>query len=85
MIGEEDVARTHLFTGAQRVFDLILDRLLHGAEMDGNVRRVGDQATGRVEHCATVVQTLLDVGRHGRALKYSNQSFNAQLNLKKQI
>lgn len=50
---------------------LELHRLLHGAQVDGDVGGVGDQPAVRAKEGAGEVQPLLDVGGDGRALQDS--------------
>ncbi len=43
------------------------DGVRHGAEVDGDVLGLGDQAAARVEERGRAVAALLDVGGEGRA------------------
>lgn len=49
--------------------DLVHDSLLHGPQMNGQVRSVGHQSTAVIEQGATEIQTLFDVGRNGGLLQ----------------
>ena len=50
---------------------LVLDRLLHGPQVNGDVRRVGHETAVWSEHRAGEVQTFLDVGGDGGSLENS--------------
>ena len=56
------VAQNHVaLANARMVGYLVLDGLLHGAQVHGYVGRVGDQTARGVEHGAAVVEALFDV------------------------
>ena len=65
MIGHHDIARPQ---GA--VVDEFAHAQTHGAEVDGDVRRVDDQPALGVEQSAGEILALLDVGRDGRSLEH---------------
>ena len=69
MIGQDHVA---LFErSGLRILDLKLERLLHCAQVNCNMRCVGNEAAVGVEHGAAVVESLFDVGRNGCSLEDS--------------
>ncbi len=51
------------------------DALTHGAKMNGNVRRIRDEAASRIEDCAGKVESLLDIHRMGSVLKDDTHLF----------
>ena len=57
-VGEENIAGLQL---AEVQLMLILDRMLHAAQMDWDVRSVGHQASVGTEDGAAEIQALLDV------------------------
>ena len=66
VVGDEDVAALEL---AAPDGGLGADAGTHAAEVDGEVGRVGDEGTRRVEQGAAVVEPLLDVCAHRRLLQ----------------
>ena len=54
-----------------RLVYLVTDGFRHGAQVDGQVGRIGDQGAVRAEQGAAEVQALLDVHADGGALQHS--------------
>ena len=67
VVGHDHVARTRVLGEA---CEHRAHRRSHGAQVDGNVGRVGDQPARGVEDRAGVVEALLDVGRHRGVAKH---------------
>lgn len=65
VVGQNHVPLGEPFPGPH----LELHGLLHGTQVHGNVRRVGDEAAVGAKQGAREIQTLLDVRRNGRALE----------------
>ena len=66
VVGQDDVTAMQV---ALQGVHLEPDGVLHRPEVNRNVRRIGDEATGVVEEGAAKVQPLLDVGGDGGPLE----------------
>ena len=64
-----DVARPHPAPVLRPAVDQVADAVAHRAEMDGDVRRVGDEPPARIEDRAGEIEPLADVDRGGAALE----------------
>ena len=72
VVGQDDVTSMQVVLQG---LHLKPDGVLHGAEVNGNVRRVGNEAAGVIEEGAAEVEPLLDVGGDGGSLKNAAHLF----------
>lgn len=63
--------KTHSHVAGLFVPHLVLDSLLHGSQVDGDVRRVGHQTSILSKHSTGEVKSLLDVRGDGGSLQNS--------------